>query len=296
MPTGHAATATFGGLGMRSVVLANQVSDLFVTTVLGRRLVTPGMVRVTLGGPGLAAFRSTGVADESVRLYFPQTAEAPQHSAAFSIRHVRAGEIDVDFVLHPAGRASDWAAQAEPGDRVQIGRPRGQYAPPADTAWQLLVADAPGLPALGRILEEMPAGTRAIVLAEVAEAAHQQALVSRADVSVRWLIGSGNGRSPSRLDAAVRATALPSGAGYAWVAAERTAAQPLRRYLRHDLGWVGHRYAVVRYWTADLDAWLAAWARLDPAIKAQVNALWASGLDPETIADKIDDLTAPFGL
>ena len=272
------------------------MSELFEATVLRRALVTPGMVRLTLGGPGFASFRSTGVGDESVRLVFAQPDGTSNYSAAFTIRQVRAGEIDIDFVLHAGGRASGWAEGASPGDIVSIGRPRGQYAPPIGTDWQVLVADAPGLPALGRLLDQMPAGTRALVFVEVAEASHRQELISRADMTISWLVGSGNGRSPSRLEAAVRAAALPPGKGYAWVAAERTVAQPLRRYLRRELGWPGARYTVTSYWTADLEAWMQAWARLDPSIKAQVTALWSSGLDPETVADRIDELTSPFGL
>ena len=44
---------------------------LMTGTVLGRGNVTPGMVRVTLGGDGLRDFRSTGVGDEYVRFFFP---------------------------------------------------------------------------------------------------------------------------------------------------------------------------------------------------------------------------------
>ena len=44
-----------------------------------------------------------------------------------------------------------------PGDEVYVTQAMGWYAPPADTAWQLLAGDLTGLPAIGRILESLPA-------------------------------------------------------------------------------------------------------------------------------------------
>ena len=46
---------------------------LLTGTVLGRRMVSPGMVRVTLGGEGLAGLKTTGVGDEYVRLFLPRS-------------------------------------------------------------------------------------------------------------------------------------------------------------------------------------------------------------------------------
>src|SRR5690606_36927869 len=114
---------------------------LMTGTVLARRNVTPGMVRVTLGGPGLADLRTTGVGDEYVRFFFPhETGELvlpdvdekgfwkwpegrkPAHCECYTIRAFRPGdpspEIDVDFVIHQHGRASEWAQAATPGDTI----------------------------------------------------------------------------------------------------------------------------------------------------------------------------------
>lgn len=288
---------------------------LHQATVLATRLVTPGMVRVTLGGEGMAGWRSTGVGDEYVRLFFPdpQTGEMvlpqvddrglwrwpegknPSHTVCYTARRVREGEIDVDFVAHVGGRASDWAQGAKPGDRILLGSPRGLYAAPADAKWQLFVCDETGLPALGRLLEQLPAGVEARAVVELSEASRQQVFESAADVKIVWLV-SGNGHGPSRLEEAVRSIRVPEVPAYAWVAAERKTAQPLRKYFRHELGWPAERYSVVNYWTAELAEWNEAWKALDPAIKAKIDDLWASGRDSEDVADEVEALTAPFGL
>lgn len=290
--------------------------QLYQATVLARRLVTPGMVRVTLGGQGLAAWRSTGIGDEYVRLFFPDPGsgelvlpqvddrglwrypegKTPSHTVCYTVRRAGAGEIDVDFVVHDGGRASDWAQAVQPGDTVVLGDPRGLYAAPADAAWQLFVCDETGLPALGRLLEQLPAGTEARVVAEVVDESRQQVLVSQADVRMVWLFGSGNGLARSRLEEAVRSIRTPNSPIYAWVAAERKTAQPLRKYFRHELGWPSERYSVTSYWTAGLAEWNEAWKALDPAIKARIDDLWGSRRDREEVADEVEAITAPFGL
>lgn len=294
---------------------------LMTGTVLGRRNVTPGMVRVTLGGDGLKDFRSTGVGDEYVRFFFPDldTGELvlpdidaqgfwkwpegrkPSHCECYTIRHVRmsaeGNEIDVDFVVHEGGRASEWAQQAEPGDTIALREPNGLYEAPANADWQLFVADATGLPALGRLLEGLPAGTEARAIVEVPDAGHEQQFDTRADLKLVYLHGSGNGVAPSRLEAAVRSVSVPKGrVPYVWVAAESKTVRPIRKYLRHELGFAATSYSVTGYWTDKLAEWEQRWAALDPAVKKQIDDLWRSGRDGQDIADEVEARMEQFGL
>ncbi|MYV97529.1 SIP domain-containing protein, partial [Streptomyces sp. SID3343] len=79
-----------------------------------------------------------------------------------------------------------------------IGSPRGIYAPPAEARWQIFAADATGLPALGRLVEQLPPGTLARAIVEVPDATHEQTFETAADVEFVWLHGCGNGVAPSR--------------------------------------------------------------------------------------------------
>ena len=72
-------------------------------------------------------------------------------------------ELVIDFALHDAGPATDWAAQAEPGQQLAVGGPRGSFVVPDDFDWYLFIGDETALPAIGRRLEELRAGARAIV-------------------------------------------------------------------------------------------------------------------------------------
>ncbi|MCW5713083.1 MAG: siderophore-interacting protein [Bauldia sp.] len=276
------------------------------------------MIRVTFGGPGLSGFASTGVGDEYVRLFFPdpETGEVvlpivdgrgfwswpegrkPAHTEPYTVRRFdgERGEIDIDFVVHEGGRASEWAQRARPGDGLVINQPHGLYEAPDDIEWVLFACDATGIPALGRLLEDLPASVEARAIVEIADPAHELTLMSPARLDVTWLHGSGNGIAPSRLPEAVGAMKLPARPGYVWIAAEQKAARPLRRRMRHELKLPGDRYSVTAYWTDHLAEWQAGWSALDPAIKARIEAAWASDRDRDDVADEVDAILDTAGL
>jgi NADPH-dependent ferric siderophore reductase len=216
----------------------------------------PHLRRVILGGPELEGFVSAGF-DDHVKLFFPAPGEAepvlptpgpngpvfPDGARPvardYTPRRFTPELLEIDFVLHGEGPAASWAAQAAPGQRIGVGGPRGSFIPPEGLDWYLLAGDDTALAAIGRRLAELPAGARAVVLAEVADATAEQPLPSAAEVSVTWL--HRNGGAPGRPEALVEALSalrLPPGQGYAWVAAESAAARALREVLlqRHGLG------------------------------------------------------------
>ena len=69
--------------------------------------------------------------------------------------------------------------QAGPGKFLGVGGPRGSFIVPDDFDWYLLAGDETALPAIGRRLEELPAGTRALVVIEVADAGEEQRFETR---------------------------------------------------------------------------------------------------------------------
>ena len=291
---------------------------VLMAEVVARRPITPGMVRVTFGGDGLQAFTSTGIGDEYVRLHLPHPAtgdlvlpeldergnwrypegKTPSHQAAYTVRRSDAvrGEVEIDFVVHAGGRASEWAQAAEPGMRLAIGKPHAIYEAPAEARRQLFVCDATGIPALGRLLEQLDADIEAKVIVEIAEAAHEVSFASASRLQLTWLHGSGNGVAASRLLEAIRGVTLPPGPGYIWVAGEQRSVRPIRKYLRHELGLAAERYSVVGYWTAGQAEWDAGWKALDPAIKDRISEAWASGRDREEVEDEVEETLETFGL
>jgi NADPH-dependent ferric siderophore reductase len=290
----------------------------FEATLQSRRHLTPRMLRLTFGGPGLADFRTTGIADEYIRLFFPNEKTGKLHLpeisedgrwtypdgqdairySTYTIRRYREDpvEIDIDFVIHEGGLACAWALAAPLGASVTINKPRGLYAPPGDTHWQLLVADATGLPAVARILEQVSPQIETRIFLEVAAPEDEQVLPLPARTTVTWLHGSGNGVAASRMDEIVRSVPLPKGPGYVWVAGEQKVVRAIRKFVRQHLQLPPERYQLVGYWTHEGEEWDARWAALDPAIKAQIDAAWSSGRDAETVRDEYDATLEKLGL
>jgi NADPH-dependent ferric siderophore reductase len=232
--------------------------------------VTPQMLRVTLGGEALRGFVSAAP-DDHVKVFFPAPggqrpvlpagppgsapSAGPQPIARdYTPRRFdpRALELQIDFVLHGDGPAAQWAARARPGQSLAIGGPRGSFVVADDFDWYLLVGDETALPAMGRRLEELREHTRVQVIAEVADAAEQQTLRSRATLEVSWLHRAG--AAPGGIEpllGAVRALSLPPGEGYVWIAGESHMARALREHLIADRGLPKAWIKAAGYWKHD---------------------------------------------
>jgi NADPH-dependent ferric siderophore reductase len=225
--------------------------------------ITPRMRRITLGGPELAGFVSLG-SDDHIKLMFAQNAaeQAALQSPTFSIKgdgpqpamrdytprrfDLSLGELDIDFVLHGDGPASTWAEQAQVGQHLYIGGPRGSMIVPDIFDSYLLIGDETALPAIARRLEELPAGRRVLAVIEIADAAEQQALQSAAEVDVIWVL-----RGQADLLDTVRTLTLPSGALYTFVAMETKLSRQVRRVLL-DTHKVDEAFLkAVGYWRAE---------------------------------------------
>ncbi|APW35828.1 NADPH-dependent ferric siderophore reductase [Rhodoferax koreense] len=251
-----------------------------VEVVRAERL-TPGMVRVTLGGADLKGFDSPGF-DDHVKLFFPDPATGeiamPQLGANgpekaldgprptmrdYTPRHfdIQARTLTIDFAVHDAGPATTWALQARPGQRLGVGGPRGSFILPVEFDWHLLIGDDTALPAIARRLAQLPAGARAVVLAEVDSPEDELALHSAADVTLHWVHrrGAAPGQTEHLL-AALRGLTLPAGEFHAWVAAETGVAKALRSHL------VGERGAEPK-WTKAAGYWRHGSAATHDAIE-----------------------------
>jgi len=200
------------------------------------------MIRVALTGD-LEGFVSLGF-DDHVKLFFPDgTLNAEGAPNVFSRdftprRHDAAANIlEIDFAIHDAGPATRWAAQAKAGGMLTLGGPRGSFIIPTAYDWHLLIGDETALPAIGRRLAELPAGTRAIVIGEVDSLADEFSFETKANATVTW--AHRNGAAPGASDALPKKLStlkLPAGGYYAWVACESLIAKALRRQLIADHG------------------------------------------------------------
>jgi NADPH-dependent ferric siderophore reductase len=230
---------------------------------------TPKMVRIVVGGEALAGFVSAAH-DDHVKVFFPQPGqdkpvlptpgpngpvypEGALRPAARDYTPRRfdavANTLTIDFVLHGEGPATRWAAQAQPGQFIGVGGPRGSFIVADDFDWYLLAGDETAIPAIGRRLQELPEGARVIAVIEIADAGEEQTFDSRARLQMHWLHRHGAAAGNHLLlQRALSEISLPSGDGYAWVAAEASVAKALRRYLLDQRGLPKDRVKAAAYW------------------------------------------------
>ncbi|SFV05492.1 siderophore-interacting protein [Pseudoduganella namucuonensis] len=224
----------------RRVQRLSLVPKMRAVTVLDVASISPNFVRVRFGGAELAEFTSPGF-DDHVKFIFGGEERIARNYTPRAYDNA-ARTVDIEFALHGAGAASDWAAQAAPGQEAIIAGPRGAFVVPVDYDWHLLVGDETALPAIARRLEELPAGARAFVVVQLGDDADRRALSGAADADVRWLAAGQD------LNAAVRALELPAGEGYAWCAGEAAAMAALRKLLIEDKGLDKERIRAAAYW------------------------------------------------
>ena len=292
-------------------------SDYYRADVREVVALTPNMIRIVFGGDDLRRFVSSGDPDERLVVVLPRHGEreAPvpisqedgtldypaddePEMRSYTVRRVDAtiGELVIDFVRHEGGAAATWAIQARVGDVVYLSPASGWYRPPADTTWQLLMADMTALPALGRILEELPADQRAVVLAEVTGPADSQQIETAAHATISWLPGSGNGHGPSRLLHALQETELPEGPGYVWFAGEAAESRAVRKYVRRELGWPTERFTIIGYWRVDKERWMARYEEVGESLEKVYESAVASGLSEGDALEIYEEALEKAGL
>jgi NADPH-dependent ferric siderophore reductase len=238
--TPHMLRISFTGRDLHGV--RNAAPDQYIKLFLPR----PGQFRPELPPP--LAGEDQVVSWYRRYLAMPDIVRPPMRT--YTIRSLRPdeGEIDVDFLLHPdAGPASTWARSAAPGDEVAFLGPHGLYSVPRDTEWQLLVGDECALPAIGAILDTLPDGTGAKVLAEVSGPAEETLLGRRPGIDITWVRRGAAAPGAALLDA-VRAADFPPGPVYAWISGEASLVKHTRRHLVRERGVDKRAITFTGYW------------------------------------------------
>ncbi|MCV2393611.1 siderophore-interacting protein [Actinotalea sp. M2MS4P-6] len=194
-----------------------------------RRLLplSPHLVRVTVTGPDLAVFGTTGL-DQRVKLMFPLRGRLCEIGAddettiregawyarwralpddercplrTYTVRQVRpdVGELDVDMVRHAdgGGPAASWLAAARVGDELVVVGPDARSAEVTGIDWRpghaqhlLLAGDETAAPAICSIVESLD-GPTAQAIIEVPSADDILSVYPRGRSRITWLARDG---------------------------------------------------------------------------------------------------------
>lgn len=166
----------------------------------------------------------------------------------YSLRHYdeKNQRLTVDLVSHEGGVASDWARNANAGDKIGIWGPGGRVAYCGQ--WTLFVADRSALPAVAYTLEEvLPREAKGKAVIEVADEGEMTALDAPEGVEIVWLIRR-DGNESTLVDAAA-STAFPEGVEpLVWGGMECSLAKSLRRRLIDKGELARDQIYLVNYW------------------------------------------------
>lgn len=218
-------------------------SRQYTAEVLSREQLSEHLVRLVLGGTGLADFESTGIPDEWVGLVVPGQFQ----SRYYTVRSWTPASVEgpaqlvVDIVVHDHGLVTEWAARDVVGETVTLTEPKGSFSMTPRDRWLLLVGDLTAMPAMARIAESTHAPVR--IWAEVPD--HLPGyLPDSADVT--WLTPPAGGESD--LAAVVEGIDWPDGTGYFWMAGESSQMRAIRKHLMRVVRLPNTAYDVMGYW------------------------------------------------
>jgi len=241
-----------------------------VLEVIERIRLTPHLVRIVAGGPGISAVEANSFTDAYTKMIFaPKEAnltppydmdklreeipiEQMPTRRTYTIRRfdLANGQLWIDFVTHgDEGIAGPWAASAEPGDPVVLGGIGGGYVPDSTADWHLLVGDEAAIPAIASALEAMPADAVGMALLEVQNESEQIDVAHPDGVTLRWLHrGDEAAGTTNLLIDAVRALEWRAGRVQVFAHGERGAMKQLRPFLTDERGLDRAQLSLSAYW------------------------------------------------
>lgn len=262
--------------------------------MLRKEWLSPGMVRLHLGGDDLRAFPELTFTDHYVKLLFaprgaqyrwpfdPEQIRADRPAAEWPVTRTytirsfdpAAAEMAIDFVVHgDAGLAGPWAAAVEPGESIGFFGPGGAYGPDPDASRHLLVGDEAALPALAAALDALPDDAAADVFVEVADADHQIPLRQTSRTRLTW-VHRGDQPYGAPLAAAVRDGGAPAEGTQIFVHGNAELVKDLRRFLfvdhRHDRTLV----SISGYWRTGFneDGWQSSKREFNEQMESEEHA------------------------
>jgi NADPH-dependent ferric siderophore reductase len=141
--------------------------------------------------------------------------------------------LDLEIVVHEGGAASAWARAAGKGDEAALSGPGRGYPIDPDAAAFLLAGDESAIPAIGQLLETLPAAKPVRVIIEVGEPDARLELPAHPATTVEWCDLPAGAPPGDSLVAAVTGADIPAGTRI-WAAGEAAAVQRIRRHLFDD--------------------------------------------------------------
>lgn len=175
------------------------------------------MRRIRLGGSGLEDF--TYQPGQDVMLVL-SAGERPL-SRRYTIRgfDTSSKTLELNIVAHGVhGPGANWAAETQPGDRINGVGPRGKIFVDAEAEWHLFLGDESAAPGSLHMLESLPSGVPGQAYLEVPSASDE---LPTSAAGVTWLYrGDVPAIRSTMLADTMLGVELPPGRGHIYIAGE----------------------------------------------------------------------------
>jgi NADPH-dependent ferric siderophore reductase len=155
--------------------------------------------------------------------------------------------LEVQFLLHGAGPASEWAERAAPGDRLAVAGPGGRFSLDETARNWWIAGDESAIPAVGTLLEALPADACAEVHLEVAGPDDEIELPGPPGTTVTWHRRRAPDAWGAELYDAARDASIPDGTRI-WVACEAAAMRRIRQHFLRGQGRPASSLVTRGYW------------------------------------------------
>ncbi|MFF8606775.1 siderophore-interacting protein [Streptomyces sp. NPDC015346] len=237
------------GHGWQGVALKLMRGKDFTITVRSNERVSDHLHRLTFTDGGMLG--ATGTHPTMwVRLWFDDDGRPHQRAYTLVDPDPVAGTFGMEFVLH-AGRASDWARTARPGDTIEATvQGTGFTVPDPLPSRLLVVGDPASRPAINSLLASMPS-TPATIWFETSDPSEADGIAHQ-DTSARRVVRVPRRDGGAHLVETVRAS-LPArldAGSHVWIACDTATTRTLAAFARRQLGVPKERLHALGYWRA----------------------------------------------
>lgn len=166
---------------------------------------------------------------------------------------VESKQIELDFVMHEGDHmpGAHFGATAKAGDIVGIVGPGGGVTP-LEVDVCVFGGDETALPVISRMVEELPAGKKITVYAEIADENERQDIQSSADVNWNWLYRNGKAAGTSGLlEQALRQHdwGKDSESRHVFVACEKGEVRQIKKFFTDEAKLPKNGFRTAGYWT-----------------------------------------------
>lgn len=237
--------------GFNGAMLRTLGAKDHILTVTGKEWRTDNFLRVHFTSDTL--LDADGEAPAAwMRAWFPDPdggSKQFQRGYTFADTDPANGTLSVDFVVHsPAGPASYWAQNCEPGDSIEAMRYGEQPFTPLDPPPEgyLLLGDLSSYPAVTQLAAAMPEDVPVVIYMEKhSEADAQSPLPEGPNITAAWVDEKPDGQTLAQAIGGRDWTGW-----YAWVTAESTSTRHARTILQREFHLNRATLHAQAYWVA----------------------------------------------